>query len=85
MDHPHGSTDTLASAGQPQAGSVGPPLPPADEGEQLVAAINPGVERPAALKKTIAVPAANLWTILGVSWGVGLVLLAAQWSILRGT
>lgn len=85
MEFPHGSTDALASAGLPQSGSVGPPLPPADEGEQLVAAINPGVERPAALKKTVAAPAANLWAILGVSWGVGLVLLAAQWSLLRGT
>jgi hypothetical protein len=85
MELPHGSTDALASAGQPRAGSLGPPIPPADEGEQLVAAINPGVERPAALKKAVAAPAANLWAILGVSWGVGLVLLAAQWSILRGT
>jgi hypothetical protein len=45
--------------------------------------VNRGAAPAAALKQGDAAPP-NLWLILGVPWGVGLVLLAAQWSLLRG-
>lgn len=56
---------------------------PANDAEQLAAALNQGVSQAAALRKTPP-PKANLWAILGVPWGAGAVLLLAQWSILRG-
>lgn len=71
--------DTLADA------SVGgsAPLPPDDEGDQIVTAVNQGsAPAAAALKKKSEEPA-NLWLVLGVPWAVGLVLAAAQWSVLR--
>jgi hypothetical protein len=63
------------------AGSL--PLPPADEGERIVTAINQGVATAAAARKEPA-PPVNLWAVLGVPWAVGLALLAVQWSVLRG-
>jgi hypothetical protein len=51
--------------------------------DQLAVALNEGVTQAAAIRKT-ALPAANLWVILGVPWGVGLALFAVQWSLLRG-
>jgi hypothetical protein len=71
--------DTLADAGA--GGSA--PLPPEDEGDQIVTAVNQGsAPAAAALKKKPTEPA-NLWLVLGVPWAVGLVLAAAQWSVLR--
>ena len=60
----------------------GPPAPPADEANQVASALNQGVERAAAVRKT-PLPAANLWAVLGVPWGVGIVLVLVQWSLLR--
>jgi hypothetical protein len=55
------------------------PVPPDDE---EVALFNRGAP-PAAAIRTTPAPPANLWLVLGVPWAVGLVLLAAQWSVLR--
>ncbi len=55
------------------------PVPPDDEETALV---NQGAA-PAAAIRTTPAPPANLWLVLGVPWAVGLVLLAAQWSVLR--
>jgi hypothetical protein len=76
---------TLAAAGRVRAESTaaGPPVPPADDGEHIAAALNVGVSQAAALRKTPAAPV-NLWAILGVPWGVGLALVFVQWSLLRG-
>ena len=60
-----------------------PPVPPADDNQQIAAALNQGVSQAAAARKTPPAPA-NLWVILGVPWSVGVVLLLAQWSVLRG-
>jgi hypothetical protein len=66
---------TLAEAGSQR---------PADaEAGQIAAALNEGVSPAAAMRKSPPA-AANLWTVLGVPWTVGAVLLLAQWSILRG-
>jgi len=75
---PLGSTasgTTLAAAG--------PPQPPTDDQQNIATALNQGVTPAAALRKTPPA-AANLWAVLGVPWGVGLAVLLAQWSILRG-
>ena len=61
--------------------SIGPPVPPPDDNE--VAMVNQGAAPAAALKKSDS-PTANLWTILGVPWAVGLALAFVQWSLLRG-
>ena len=58
------------------------PALPADEANQVASALNQGVERAAAVRKT-PLPAANLWTVLGVPWGVGIVLVMLQLSLLR--
>lgn len=71
--------ETLADAGLSSAA----PLPPEDEGDQIVTAVNQGASpAAAAVKKKPAAPA-NLWLVLGVPWAVGMVLAAAQWSVLR--
>jgi len=74
----------LADAGQIRSGVVSAPLPvpPADDAKELAMALNEGVQPAAALRKDA--PRANLWAVLGVPWGVGLALLIAQWSLLRG-
>jgi len=64
------------------AAAGGPPVPPGDEGDQLLAAINQGVEKAAAVRKTPPEPA-NLWALIGVPWAVGIAILLAQWSVLR--
>jgi hypothetical protein len=76
---------TLAAAGRVRSefAAAGPPAPPADEGEHIASALNEGVSQAAALRKT-AVAQANLWAVLGVPWVVGLVLVFAQWTLLRG-
>ena len=68
--------DEVAAAGPP----IAQPEVPADQSALLV---NQGAAPAAALKHTGSSPP-NLWLLLGVPWGVGLVLLAAQWSLLRG-
>lgn len=70
----------LADAGNMRTAGV--PLPPDDDTKNLAMALNEGVQPAAALRKTA--PAANLWAVLGVPWGVGLVVLLAQLSLLRG-
>jgi hypothetical protein len=45
--------------------------------------LNQGVSPAAASRKSPA-PVANLWVVLGVPWGVGVALIFAQWSLLRG-
>jgi hypothetical protein len=55
------------------------PIPPDDEETAL---LNQGAAPAAAIRISPA-PPANLWLVLGVPWAVGLVLLAAQWSVLR--
>ena len=77
----------LADAGQlrgssPVASSSAIPVPPDEDNNSLAMALNDGVQPAAAIRKTTT--SANLWTVLGVPWGVGLVLLLAQWSLLRG-
>jgi hypothetical protein len=73
-----GQGATLASV----RSSLGPPAPPADAGDNIASALNEGVQLAAAVRKTPA-PPPNLWAVLGVPWGVGLVLMAMQWSVLR--
>jgi len=82
--HPMPSGATLADASSVRgtALSAAIPVPPADEDKSLALALNEGVQPAAALRKTA--PVANLWAILGVPWGIGAVLLLAQWSLLRG-
>jgi hypothetical protein len=63
--------------------SAGPPVPPSDDKDELAAALNEGAGKAAADRKTPP-PPANLWAVLGVPWAVGLVMLAVQWSLLRG-
>ena len=67
--------DEVASA----ASADQPEVPP----EQAAVVVNQGAA-PAAAIKHGGGPKPNLWLILGVPWGVGLVLLAAQWSLLKG-
>jgi hypothetical protein len=69
---------TLASV----RSSLGPPAPPADAGDNIASALNEGVQLAAAVRKTPA-PTPNLWAVLGVPWGVGLVLMTVQWWVLR--
>jgi hypothetical protein len=85
--HPMPTIGTLADAGQvrgatPAAAFAAVPFPPADDEKTLALALNEGVKPAAALRKTT--PSANFWAVLGVPWGVGAVLLLAQWSLLRG-
>jgi hypothetical protein len=70
------------TAGQSAAVTGGPPAPPTDDGNELVAAINQGAERAAAIRKTPP-PAANLWAVIGVPWAVGVAIFLIQWSVLR--
>lgn len=70
------------TAGPSAAVTGGPPAPPADDGNELVAAINQGVEQAAAIRKTPP-PAANLWAVIGVPWAVGVAIFLVQWSVLR--
>jgi hypothetical protein len=71
--------------GDEVAAATGQPTPPDDDSVSTanVATTNVGAAPAAALKQTES-PPPNLWLILGVPWAVGLVLFAAQWSILRG-
>jgi hypothetical protein len=72
-----------SAAGGATLAAAGPQRPADGAANQIAAALNEGVSPAAALRKTP--PAAtNLWTVLGVPWAVGVVLLLAQWSILRG-
>jgi hypothetical protein len=72
--------DEVAAASLPVAPQVAQPEVPADQAALFV---NQGAAPAAALKHHGGSPP-NLWLLLGVPWGVGLVLLAAQWSLLRG-
>jgi len=72
----------LADASQIRGGSAAVPAPPDDDSKNLAMALNEGVQPAAALRKTA--PAANIWALLGVPWGIGAVLLLAQWSLIRG-
>ena len=57
---------------------------PSAAGNELASAVgNIGAAPAAAIKKSPPAPA-NLWTVLGVPWGIGLCLLAVQWTLLRG-
>jgi hypothetical protein len=60
-----------------------PSAPPGDNNGLIASALNQGVSQAAALRKTPPAPA-NLWAILGVPWLVGVILVFAQWSVLRG-
>jgi hypothetical protein len=79
---PAGPEAKLASAAAAQS-----PNRPADKAstskDEVVTAVNQGV---AAAKAAAAKPATppNLAAILGVTWAVGLMLLAVQWALLRG-
>jgi hypothetical protein len=53
-------------------------------GDSPLSSVNKGAAPAAAASKKIA-PPPNLWLVLGVPWGIGLVLAAVQWSILRGS
>lgn len=77
-----GATLADASNLRTAATSGAIPAPPAEDEKNLAMALNEGVQPAAALRKTV--PTANLWAVLGVPWGVGVVLLLAQWSLLRG-
>jgi hypothetical protein len=73
---------TLASA----AGVAQSPVASADDAsdaDDVVTAVNRGSE-PAAAAARKPQQEPNLAAILGVSWAIGLVLLAAQWAVLRG-
>jgi hypothetical protein len=81
---------TFAQANRPsaQVGGIdvspmgGTGVSPVSAGNQLAAALNEGARQAAAIRKTPPAKA-NLWLVLGVPWGVGLALFAAQWSLLR--
>ena len=75
-------TEPEGAPGQSQTVAGGPPVPPADDGNDLVAALNPGVEKAAAIRQTPP-PAANLWAVIGVPWAVGVAIFLAQWTVLR--
>jgi hypothetical protein len=90
IDFPGRSPAPVAAYPSPLRGQFGdevaaataagqPAVPP----EQSVAVVNQGAAPAAALKHSDGAKP-NLWFIVGVPWGVGLVLLAAQWSLLRG-
>jgi hypothetical protein len=73
---------TLASA----AGATTSPAASAQgtsDADEVVTAVNRGSE-PAAAAARKPQKQPNLAAILGVSWAIGLVLLAAQWAVLRG-
>jgi hypothetical protein len=73
---------TLASA----AGAVKSTVAEAkgtNDADEVVTAVNRGSE-PAAAAARKPQKQPNLAAILGVSWAIGLVLLAAQWAVLRG-
>lgn len=53
------------------------------KGDELAIAINEGVAQAAAVRKA-DLPVPNHWLLLGVPWGIGVALFAAQWSLLRG-
>lgn len=74
-----GETATLASAGSMSAA----PVPPEDDGDAVIVAVNKGAP-PAAAAVKRPPPAANLGAILGVAWGMGMLLMVVQWSLLRG-
>jgi hypothetical protein len=57
---------------------------PAGEPRQVASvSANAGAAPAAAIKKSPEI-VPNLWAVIGVPWGVGLVLLAMQWTLLRG-
>ena len=70
------------SPGQSQSVGGGPPVPPEDNGDELLAAANQGAERAAAIRHS-SLPAANLWAVIGVPWAVGIAILLVQWSVLK--
>jgi hypothetical protein len=79
---PARSEATLASA----AGAASSPVADAkgaNDADEVITAINRGSE-PAAAAARKPQKQPNLAAILGVSWAIGLVLLAAQWAVLRG-
>jgi hypothetical protein len=81
---PAGPSGTLASAQAVAAHAPAPPADAAGKGENdVVTAVNRGAA-PAAAVAIKPATQANLGAILGVSWAVGLVLLAVQWTLLRG-
>jgi hypothetical protein len=78
-----GSRSALAMEGETLADAGAAPLPPEDDGDAIVTAVNEGAAPAAAALKKKPAPPANLWLVLGVPWAVGLVLAAAQWTVLR--
>jgi hypothetical protein len=74
-----------ATATQPAASATAAPTAAAaaEEGNRIVASLNPGAS-PAKALKTVPTPAANLWQLLGVPILAGAALWLLQWSILRG-
>jgi hypothetical protein len=78
-----GATFAQAAGGtgvSPVSGATGVSPVPSDN--QLAAALNEGARQAAAVRKTPPAKT-NLYLLLGVPWGVGLALFAAQWSLLR--
>jgi hypothetical protein len=77
------SNSSLAMGGETLADAGAAPLPPEDDGEAIITAVNEGATTAAAVLKKKPLPPANLWLVLGVPWAVGLVLAATQWAVLR--
>jgi hypothetical protein len=81
---PTGISATLASAQAVAAQPAAPGEEPAATGDDdVVVAVNRGAD-PAAAAAAKSKSPPNLAAILGVSWAIGLVLLAVQWTVLRG-
>ena len=81
---PAGTSATLASAQGVAAQPAAPGEEPAATGDDdVVVAVNRGAD-PAAAAAAKSQSPPNLAAILGVSWAIGLVLLAVQWTLLRG-
>jgi len=80
-----GPSATLASAQAVAAQPAAPGEEAAATGDDdVVVAVNRGAA-PAVAAATKPQSSPNLAAILGVSWAIGLVLLAVQWTLLRGT
>lgn len=67
-----------------------PPLPPSDDqavaqadDSDSAAVVNRGAAPAGAILENPA-PPPNRWLLLGVPWGIGLVLFIVQWCVLRG-
>jgi hypothetical protein len=63
--------------------SIQPAAQPEAPADTTAMVVNRGAAPAAALKQGDDSPP-NLWLLVGVPWGVGLAIFAAQWSLLRG-